>query len=266
MRSMRRGRGLEYEESRAYQPGDDVRHLDSRVTARRGELFTKVYREERERPTFICLDDSAPMHFATRGCFKRVTAASIAALFAWHAYHRGERIGWLNWNETATRSLPPRHGRNHILRFMGELTAPSRRDAMTGPVTTSATSVMQQVKRDQPPGTRIIIISDFRGLSLRDVQQVSQGRSDHRILVVRVTDPLERALPEYPARFVVSNTFGSAVLFGNDRRGRQRFLENYSERTRILDRWRRALNAPLVNVSTDDDPALVVREFLLRGE
>ncbi|MEO0974694.1 MAG: DUF58 domain-containing protein, partial [Pseudomonadota bacterium] len=66
MLTSKRGRGLEHEESRPYQPGDDIRYLDARVTARRGEPFTKVFREERERPVFICVDDRPAMHFGTR--------------------------------------------------------------------------------------------------------------------------------------------------------------------------------------------------------
>ena len=81
--SQYKGRGMEFEEHRPYQPGDDIRNIDWRVTARTGIPHTKVYREERERPVLFCVDYRRPMFFATRGVFKSVMAAKAAALLAW---------------------------------------------------------------------------------------------------------------------------------------------------------------------------------------
>ena len=88
-----RGRGMEFDESRPYQPGDDPRSIDWRVTARSTEAYTKLFREERERPVLVVVDLRAAMHFATRGCFKSVNACRAAALVAWAAHHRGDRLG-----------------------------------------------------------------------------------------------------------------------------------------------------------------------------
>ena len=78
-----KGRGMEFDEARLYQPGDDIRAIDWRVTARRGKTHTKIYREERERPVLISVDCRPSMAFASRGCFKSVQAAKMAALLAW---------------------------------------------------------------------------------------------------------------------------------------------------------------------------------------
>ncbi|MFZ2172135.1 MAG: DUF58 domain-containing protein, partial [Methylococcaceae bacterium] len=88
-----KGRGMEFDEARLYQPGDDIRSIDWRVTARTGKTHTKVYREERERPVFISVDNRPAMHFATRGVFKSVLAAKLAGLLAWTAQNHGDRIG-----------------------------------------------------------------------------------------------------------------------------------------------------------------------------
>ena len=88
-----RGRGMEFDESRPYQPGDDPRSIDWRVTARSTTAYTKLFREERERPVLIAVDLRSNMHFATRGCFKSVSASRAAALIAWAAHHRGDRLG-----------------------------------------------------------------------------------------------------------------------------------------------------------------------------
>ena len=88
-----RGRGMEFDESRPYQPGDDPRSIDWRVTARSTTAYTKLFREERERPVLIAVDLRSNMHFATRGCFKSVNASHAAALLDIHRRVRGGRVG-----------------------------------------------------------------------------------------------------------------------------------------------------------------------------
>ena len=95
-----KGRGVEFDESRPYQPGDDLRTMDWRVTARTGKPHTKVFREERNRPVFVWLDLRRPMLFATRGAYKGVRAAEVAALVAWSAVANGDRLGGLVFSET----------------------------------------------------------------------------------------------------------------------------------------------------------------------
>jgi hypothetical protein len=106
-----RGRGMEFDESRPYQPGDDPRSIDWRVTARSTTAYTKLFREERERPVLIAVDLRANMHFATQGCFKSVNASRAAALLSWAAHHRGDRLGGLIFGDTTHRELKPRLGR-----------------------------------------------------------------------------------------------------------------------------------------------------------
>jgi len=120
-RSLFKGRGMEYDESRLYQPGDDVRHLDWRVTARTGKPHTKLFREERERPVFLWVDCRAPMFFATRGRFKSVAAAQLAALLAWSAVHDGDRIGSVLFTEDTHREIKPQRGKTGALRLFREL-------------------------------------------------------------------------------------------------------------------------------------------------
>ncbi len=88
-----RGRGIDFQESRNYQPGDDIRTMDWRVTARTGRPHTKVFQEERERPIIIVIDCNPSMFFGTRVAFKAVIAARLAALIAWAAIRNGDRIG-----------------------------------------------------------------------------------------------------------------------------------------------------------------------------
>ena len=106
-----KGRGVEYDESRLYQPGDDLRTMDWRVTARTGKPHTKIFRDERDRPVLVWLDLRRPMHFATRGAFKAVRAAQTAALISWSAVANGDRLGGLVFSEREHVEIRPGLGR-----------------------------------------------------------------------------------------------------------------------------------------------------------
>jgi uncharacterized protein (DUF58 family) len=125
-RSPFRGRGMDYQESRHYQPGDDIRNMDWRITARAGRPHVKVYEEERERPVIVLVDLSPSMFFGTRGAFKSVAAARVAALVGWAAIARGDRIGALLFGSSlpvpASRNASPSPGTS-------SLAAPAFRDA-----------------------------------------------------------------------------------------------------------------------------------------
>src|SRR5262245_26271451 len=107
-----RGRGMDFSEVRGYQPQDDIRRMDWRVTARTGRPHIKVYQEERERPVVFLVDFSASMYFGTRIAFKSVVAARLAALLAWTVNQQGDRVGGLLYSANLHKELPPK-GREH---------------------------------------------------------------------------------------------------------------------------------------------------------
>lgn len=135
-----KGRGMEFDEARLYQPGDDIRSIDWRVTARTGKAHTKVFREERERPVFISVDNRPAMQFATRGVFKSVLAAKLAGLLAWTAQHHGDRIGGQLFSEQDCRELKPQNGKHAVLRFLNAL---AKQDD---------SSLLQQREKPSPAG------------------------------------------------------------------------------------------------------------------
>ena len=105
--SRQKGRGMEFDEARHYLPGDDIRAIDWRVTARTGKTHTKIYREERERPVFILCDLTASMQFGSQLLLKSVQAAHIAALLSWAAAARGDKVGALIFNDGMHRECKP---------------------------------------------------------------------------------------------------------------------------------------------------------------
>ncbi len=132
-RSRFHGRGMDYRESRHYQPGDDIRNMDWRITARSGHAHVKVFDEERERPVVVLVDFGTSLFFASQGVFKSVQAARLAALIGWSAVGHGDRIGALLFTDAAQASqhheLSPaggRRGQMRLIRALVQAGAPER--------------------------------------------------------------------------------------------------------------------------------------------
>ncbi|MDH3620225.1 MAG: DUF58 domain-containing protein, partial [Gammaproteobacteria bacterium] len=197
-----RGRGMEFDESRPYQPGDDPRSIDWRVTARSTTAYTKLFREERERPVLVAVDLRSNMHFATQGCFKSVNASRAAALLSWAAHHRGDRLGGLIFGDTTHRELKPRLGRRAALRFVHELAEHPdwvRRDSEpTNP--DALTQAMSALRRVARPGSLVVVISDFVDFTRAAQSYLSSVARHNEVLAVFLNDPLERELPP-PGRY-----------------------------------------------------------------
>src|SRR5271170_5079819 len=121
-----RGRGLDFEELRAYVPGDDVRSIDWQVTARMPKPYVRVYTEERDRPTLLIVDQRVNMFFGSRVSMKSVVAAETAALAAWRVFQQGDRVGALIFNDELTEEILPRRNRATVLRILGQIVRQNR--------------------------------------------------------------------------------------------------------------------------------------------
>jgi uncharacterized protein (DUF58 family) len=191
------GRGMDYAESRAYQPGDDVRRLDWRLTARSGRLHTKLFQEEREGQLLILLDQHASMRFGTRVRFKSVQAARAAALAAWFAVRAGERVGLMTFGGNAHMQRP-RAGTRGALDICGAL---AQCDANPSDHQESLSHAFQRVVRLQQNANRVVLISDGQSAddAARDRMLELMRHTALRVLIV--ADELElNAVPagHYP--------------------------------------------------------------------
>lgn len=169
------GRGMDYAESRAYQPGDDIRRLDWRLTARSGRLHTKLFQEEREGQLLILIDQHASMRFGTRVRFKSVQAARAAALAAWYAVRAGERVGAMMFGGNAHLQRP-RAGTRGALDVCGAL---ARCDANPTDHEESLSQAFQRVIRLQQNANRVLLISDG--------QSADDGARDRMLELMRHT-------------------------------------------------------------------------------
>jgi uncharacterized protein (DUF58 family) len=252
-----RGRGMEFNESRPYQPGDDPRNIDWRVTARSTEAYTKLFREERERPVLVVVDLRSNMHFATQGSFKSVVASRAAALISWAAHHRGDRLGGLIFGDSTHRELKPNLGRQSALRYVHELVNhPDWHDneaadpADDEPPLTQAMAALRRVAR---PGSLVVVISDFVGLS-RAAQAYLSGVARHNeVLAIFVSDPLEHDLPP-PGRYRLVSHDSELAIDTYARNARKDYEQAFEERKHNLEKFCQRYSIHLLTLSTEDDP------------
>lgn len=259
-----RGRGMEFDEVRIYQPGDDVRTIDWRVTARTGKTHTKLFREERERPVFLLIDQSAAMRFGTRVAFKSVIAARVAALFAWNVAATGDRIGALVFNDNAHQELRPRPGRRGVLpllRALTETTAIASTETAAPSSPASWITALHRTLRVVRPGSSIIVISDFRDPNAQAEQTLALLRRHSDVVLIFIHDKLERELPP-PGWYTISNGTDVAVMDTGVLSIRQQLHDQFAQRQGWLRRMKLQHRCRLVELATDDDLITPLRHGL----
>ena len=193
------GRGLDFEESRLYSPGDDIRDMDWRTTARTGRPHLKIYREERQPLVHLVIDRGATLRFGTRRRLKVAQAARVAAVLAFAAAGRNGVIGATLWN-TQDETLPARHGRLAALGLIEQAAAPC--PPLTDPAPTEPlhhADRLAALEASLPRGARLVLISDFAWLT--DVHETQLARLAARfdVWAIQIVDAAERALPEMGA-------------------------------------------------------------------
>jgi len=216
-RSAFRGSGVEFEETREYAPGDEVKSIDWKVTARMGRPFVKVYREERELPVMLALDVSASGLFGTRGPAIRERAVELGAILAASAVKCGDKAGLLLFSDRVERYIPPRRGVGHVLRLIREMLecAPKRRGTDIG----AAARFLSKVDRKRGA---TVFISDFLDHGyLTDLRRLSRRRD---VIAAVVGGADEMVLPEAGILRARDLETGRDMLFDCfDRRSREAF-------------------------------------------
>ena len=183
-----KGRGMEFEEVRAYQPGDDIRHIDWKVTARTGEPYVKVHREERELTVMIMVDVSSSGEFGTAGKFKNEIAAEVAAVLAYAAIKNNDRVGLIIFSDRIEHFVPPKKGRAHVWMVIRDILnfRPERR-------VTDLDKALEYLGTVIKRRCVAFLISDFLDQSISDRLRTTAKR--HDITAISIADPRETALP-----------------------------------------------------------------------
>lgn len=162
-----RGRGLDFIELRQYLPGDDTRAIDWRASARTGAAYVRVYAEERDRPTWLVVDQRISMFFARTGALRSVVAAEAAAVWGWRALSGGDRVGGVVFGDDVLEDVPPQRGRRSILHLLDRIAVRNhslRADTSVPAAPGQLDAALAMLARYAPRGAVLAVFSDFDGL------------------------------------------------------------------------------------------------------
>ncbi len=268
--SKMRGRGIDFEEFRPYQPGDDIRLIDWRVTARTSRPFTKVFREERERPVIIAVDQTHNMFFGSRIAFKSVIAAQTAAVFCWLAIDNGDRVGGLVFSDREVRLVRPKRSRRsalHLLNQVCEFNKALLHVAAEEPAEAAdsrLSDALGQIRKIMRPGSTLYVVSDFVTLDERAVQYLNQLSQHNNVVCCLVYDALEESLPT-PGLYSITDGQRKGALNTHSRRARVRYREQFAERMQMIESEFDRLQVALLKIRTNDLVVEQIRQWIAQN-
>ncbi|MDQ2075621.1 DUF58 domain-containing protein [Marinimicrobium sp. ABcell2] len=261
LRTRIRGRGMDFEEVRLYQAGDDVRTIDWRVTARTQVTHTKIFREERERPIFMILDQRSPMFFGSRQCFKSVLGAHIGSLLSWAALEQGDRIGGLIFGDQQQRDVRARRSKHAVLELLHRIHDFNHQ--LNNPVAEEPSqplaAVLADTRRLAKPGSALFIISDFHDFDAHCEQQLFELSRHSDLTLIHVYDPIEKHLAS-SASLALSDGRERCQIPAQDKGFQQAYRANFEHNLEQLVLSCQRLKLPLLTYSTTDPIQTLMRE------
>jgi uncharacterized protein (DUF58 family) len=253
-----RGRGMEFDESRAYQAGDDIRNMDWKVMARTGKAHTKLFREERERPVLLWVDCREAMRFATHGKFKSVIACQTAATLAWVSNQQGDKLGGLIFTDYQHAELRPRRGKSAVLHFIQQLDI-AQQQTQDASTTMDAERSLARLRRVARPGSLIFLISDFRSLGEKAEAHLTQLSRHNDVVMFFIYDELEKTLPP-DGQYLVRHEQNNVLIDSNAQR-RAKHQAQFFQRMKQLQTLAHQHRMTFITCSTQDDPLKILKTY-----
>ncbi|QDS96518.1 hypothetical protein FF011L_53300 [Roseimaritima multifibrata] len=242
-----KGRGIEFEEVRPYQIGDDVRAIDWNVTARSGEPFIKLFREERELAVHLLVDLSGSLNFGTTTQTKRELVAELGALLSMSAIRNDDRVGLTLFTDAIEKSIPARKGSRHVLRLIRELLY--CQPVGTG---TNLQGALEHLNRVSKRRTVVFLISDFQDSGYERSLKVASRK--HDIIPVIVADPCEHEMPNVGlVRLRDEETGETITLDTASRKNREKYSRRYFKHADARDQLFRRLRLTPIHLETGRD-------------
>ncbi|HWR81905.1 MAG TPA: DUF58 domain-containing protein [Candidatus Deferrimicrobium sp.] len=240
-----KGQGMEFEEVRQYEPGDDIRLIDWNVTARTGYPHIKKFREERELSVVLLVDASSSGRFGTRVRFKNETAAELAALLAFSAIKNNDKVGLIIFTDSIEKFVPPKKGRAHVLRLIREILY----FRPTG-VGTDIAGALQYFNRVIKRRSVVFVISDFFSEGFYKPLQIANNK--HDIIAVKITDPRETGFDNVGLIELEDAETGEVLLVDTSSSGfRNEFASRVAEDTLSLKKGFQIINLDFITIRTD---------------
>ena len=263
-RSKLRGRGIDFSEARNYQAGDEIRHMEWRVTARTGRPHVKVYHEERERPVVILVDFNPSMYFGTKIAFKSVIAARLAAIIAWTAAKQGDRVGGFLFSETHHHEFIPRSRQAGVLPILSKLVKYTEQyDRTNSSGSRELSHALLRIRRVAKPGSIIVLISDFYNIDEDTERHLTNLRSHNDILAYHVCDQLELSPPP-PNQYAITDGSKDLLLDTTLDSVRFGYQFHFEQKISLLQSKLRRLQIQGIQVTSDMDLSLLVRQTFPR--
>lgn len=262
-----RGRGLDFDELRAYQPGDDIRDIDWKVTARMREPYSRVYTEERDRATLLLVDQRVNMFFGSRLQMKSVAAAHAAALCAWRVLAQGDRPGAIVFDDRDQVEIRPRRSQARamaILEATCRMNQALRAEGGERSAPEQLNRVLRRAARLATHDHLVVLVSDLDGADDETAGLLRRISRHNDVLVALIYDPLERQLPD-ASRLVVSDGDLQLEFDSSDGALRAEFERAFEEQ---LDTGRKELhkrNIPMLPLCTAEPIAAQLRALLSQG-
>ena len=252
-----KGRGLDFDEVRLYQAGDEPRSIDWNVTARTNKVHSKVFHEERERTVFIVVDFNPSLYFATRGVLKTVMASQIASLVAWAGADNHHRVGGLVFSGQQHLESKARGGYQGVLHLLKLLSHSHENWFKQGKVATQhqatdSNMLFKRLRKIVPSGSLVLFVSDFQFASDKTLASLHYLARHNDFIASFVFDPMEKQLPpagQYPL------TDGQRIqhLNTNNRRYRQQYQQQFIQRQQYLSQQCQQQGVHFIPIATDEN-------------
>lgn len=252
VRSRFRGRGMEFEEVRRYQAGDDIRTIDWKVSARAQGTYTKLFCEERERPCHIIVDQRSPLFFGSTGLFKSVLAAEVATAIAWAALKGGDRVGGQVIGDFSERDSRAKRSKQAVLRFIHDIDELNHQLLTAGLEGSNASSIansLEECRRITRPGTAIFVISDFHDFNDNAAKALSNLSKHTDVSLIKISDALEKDLPVFGGIAISDGQQSSKIQVTSSLK--QRYQERLSEQDNLLKSAATHARALFAEISTE---------------
>ena len=270
-----RGRGIDFEEFRPYQAGDDIRLIDWRATARTGRAVTKVFREERERPVIIAVDQCSSMFFGSQVAFKSVIAAQAAALFCWLAIDNGDRVGGLVFSDTDASLVRPKRSRRSALHLLNQIFTLNQKlnakkkhtpdsEPQAADFKPGLAHALGQIRRITKPGSTLYVISDFATLDETALQYLNQLSRHNNVVCCMVYDALEESLPT-PGVYSITDGSSKGSINTHSSKARSRYKQQFEERVATIESDLERLKIRLIKLRTNQLVVEQVREWIAKN-
>jgi uncharacterized protein (DUF58 family) len=255
-----KGQGMEFEEVRQYEPGDDIRLIDWNVTARTGYPHIKKFREERELSVVLMVDASSSGQFGTKDRFKNETAAELCALLAFSAIKNNDKVGLIIFTDVIEKFVPPRKGRGHVLRLIRDILY--FKPTHTGTDISGAIEYMNRVIKRK---SVIFLISDYMSGGFQKPLQIANRR--HDVIAVKVTDPRETTFDNLGLIELEDAETGEVFTIDTGSRDfRREFSAKAVEDAANMKKSFQRINLDFINIRTDESYIVPLINFFKMRE